>query len=260
VIASVQPFGRVAPYYDVLYRSKSYEREAEAITSAISRWSLVPVRSLLDVGCGTGRHLRALSRQGWQLTGLDTSKAMLEVARKNLNGPTAPTLIQADAAQFNLGHQFDAATCLFAAFSYLLDDDARLALACIRRHLYPGSVLVLDVWHAPAVLAQGPSTRRTEVAEGDLRIIRTADGCLDRATGTVRVHYQLTVYQGGRVVENASEDHVLRYFFPDVLDGLLQDAGFEVVTRGAFPDLDVPVSEATWNAGVVARATARPPR
>ena len=258
--ASVQPFARVAPYYDILYRSKSYEREADAVSSAISRWSLVPVRSLLDVGCGTGRHLRALSTQGWQLTGLDRSKAMLEAARSNLAGPAAPTLIHADAARFDLGHRFDAATCLFATFCYLLGDDAPSALACVRRHLFPGSVLVLDVWHAPAVLAQGPGTRRMEVTEGDLRIIRTADGCLDRATGTVRVHYELAVHKDGRVVENASEDHVLRYFFPDALDSLLQDAGFEVVTRGAFPDLDVPLSEATWNAGVVARATPQSPR
>jgi SAM-dependent methyltransferase len=43
-------------------------------------------RRLLDVGCGTGHHLRALGERGYAVTGVDAAEGMLEHARSNNPG------------------------------------------------------------------------------------------------------------------------------------------------------------------------------
>lgn len=68
---------------------------------------------VLDVGCGTGRHSLAMATRGLQITGIDISSGMLSIARENAqkNGLRV-TFIQADAVDFSLPQQFDAAICL----------------------------------------------------------------------------------------------------------------------------------------------------
>jgi hypothetical protein len=58
----------------------------------------------------------------------------------------------------------------------------------------------------------------------------------------------------GRVVEQAEEEHVVRFFFADELATLLDRAGFSLVALSAFPDAESPPDESTWNALGVARA------
>ena len=69
--------------------------------------------SLLDVGCGTGRHSIELARRGYHVTGIDLSSGMLAEAKKTAQAAgVVVTWIQSDAAQFSADHQFDAVICL----------------------------------------------------------------------------------------------------------------------------------------------------
>lgn len=69
--------------------------------------------SILDMGCGAGRHSVDLARRGYRMTGVDLSGGMLEQARKNaaLAGVEVEW-IQADATQFKAHKVFDGAICL----------------------------------------------------------------------------------------------------------------------------------------------------
>ena len=104
--------------------------------------------AVLDLGCGTGKHLAAVHATfpQAQLTGLDASAGMLAVARQRL--PQA-TWVQADATQrlpFDDG-AFDVATCQFA--DQHLPDRAAL-IAEVRRVLRPGgrfALVNMDPWH-----------------------------------------------------------------------------------------------------------------
>ena len=49
----------------------------------LSLYPLKPGASILDIGCGTGRHSIELAKRGYQMTGLDLSEKMLEVAKTN---------------------------------------------------------------------------------------------------------------------------------------------------------------------------------
>ena len=65
-------------------------------------------RSLLDVACGTGKHLEHLQHH-YRVAGVDISPAMLDVARRRL--PGVPLHV-GDMVDFELGRTFDVVTCL----------------------------------------------------------------------------------------------------------------------------------------------------
>ena len=78
-------YERFAQYYDLLYKAqgKDYEREACRLHRLIQRYKTSQGKRLLDVGCGTGEHLRYL-RAFYQVEGVDASAEMLQVAQRKL--------------------------------------------------------------------------------------------------------------------------------------------------------------------------------
>ena len=111
-----------------------------------------PVRSILDLGCGTGNHSLVLAGRGYQVTGVDFSADMLERARGKLalacgegRKPAGKLeLVQGDVRSVGLGRQFDAVLMMFAVLGYQIgNQDVQAALATVRRHLKPGGVFFM---------------------------------------------------------------------------------------------------------------------
>jgi len=102
----------------------------------IGELGLAPDQSVLDVGCGTGRHAIELARRGFFVTGIDVSPAMLgEAKRRAANAGVQVAWIEADAKAFTLPEAFDAAICLCeGAFGLLgsTDDPIGQPLAILR--------------------------------------------------------------------------------------------------------------------------------
>ena len=105
-------FVKSARFYNALYWFKDYPTACNALHALIQR-EVPGATTLLDVGCGTGKHLEHLGRN-YQVEGLDLSGELLAVARERC--PGVP-LHQADMSNFSLGRTFDAVTCLFSALA-----------------------------------------------------------------------------------------------------------------------------------------------
>ena len=75
----------------------------------VAELSLRPGDSILDVGCGTGRHSIELAKRGYAVTGLDLSAQMLEQARRGAKAAGVEVnWVHADAARFSLPDKYDA--------------------------------------------------------------------------------------------------------------------------------------------------------
>lgn len=95
--------------------------------------------SVLDLGCGTGMPMMGyLLDQGLQVTGVDASYRMLEIARKNL--PSA-AFIQADMRELSLNRTFDAIIA-WHSFFHLPAADQPAMFNVFRDHLNKNGVLL----------------------------------------------------------------------------------------------------------------------
>jgi len=72
-----------ARFYDKLYASKDYRAETEKLLETLRRYKPSLGDDLLDVACGTGRHLVYL-KESFRVEGLDLALSMLEAARERL--------------------------------------------------------------------------------------------------------------------------------------------------------------------------------
>jgi ubiquinone/menaquinone biosynthesis C-methylase UbiE len=105
----------LAKYYDKVYSFKDYLDEAVRVQNLIMKYLESGGNTLLDVACGTGLHLKHL-KDDFSCTGVDVSKAMLRIARKNAKGVIFK---EADMKTLKLGKQFDAITCLLSSIGYV---------------------------------------------------------------------------------------------------------------------------------------------
>ena len=212
-------FSESADWYDHFYGGKDYAAEARRVTELI-RQRRPGARTLLDVACGTGRHLERL-RQEFDCEGLDLDGGLLAVARRRLPGMR---LTRADMADFDLGRRFDAVTCLFSSVGYLgTVERLRAAVAAMARHLEPGGVLVVEPWVLPEAWL-GAMTTVEVVEDGDRKLVRVIASSRDGAMSTLRVHY---VVAGGGDIQTADERHELRLFRHDEYAAAFFAAGLD---------------------------------
>lgn len=247
-----------AEHYDQFYSTKSYGTECDLIEAALARYGEGRRGSMLDVGCGTGGHSLELSGRGYRMTGVDLSPSMVAqagVKSEALPEDQRPTWLVGDARSFEAEGVFDAAIMMFAVVGYLTtNDDVMRGLRNIRRHLTPGAVFVSDFWYGPSVLVDRP-TDRIRVLQADGRqVIRATSTTLDVTHHTADVSFRLWSLDGDRLSSESSEMHRMRYFFPQEYSFMLSQAGFDMVSISAFPSLDLPLTDETWNAVVAAVA------
>ncbi len=249
-----------ANQYDVLYRDKDYPAECDFLEQVFKQYSQQPVKSILDLGCGTGGHVIPLAHRGYQVSGVDRSEAMLASARQkaadaSLQKP--PAFYQSDIYEFKIDQTFDAVISMFAVMSYMVSNDSLLAaLRTAREHLLPGGLFFFDAWFGPAVLAERPADRWKNIPTRGGQVIRFVHPEMDLLAHCVTVNYQLLHIIGDYIEKQTQEAHQMRYLFPQEIAFFLKVAGFQVITLCPFFELGRQLDSRDWTFSVVARAVA----
>jgi SAM-dependent methyltransferase len=249
-------FQKYSTFYDLLYRDKDYAAEAAYVAQTI-RQPLPHARTILELGCGTGRHGRLLAEMGFDVHGIERSQDMVFLARSAPSPSCAETVGSftcevGDICTAHLGRTFDAVISLFHVMSYQTTNQSlQAAFQVATDHLVPGGLFFFDVWHGPAVLSQGPSERVKEAADERYTVKRTARPELDTNRGTVKVLYQVNCEnrQSGEKFE-FSEEHIMRYLFPTEVDLLAGNCGLRRVVSEEFLTREPP-SPSTWGVAYV---------
>ena len=163
------PYARLAGVYDELVVDPCFALWADFAEGA---WAddPRPVRTILDVCCGTGLMTVELARRGFAMTGIDASAAMLALAGVRLS--PASTLVEARLPDLPdspvLAGPFDAMVSTFDGLNYLDPADLRLALTRLVPRLRHGGWFVFDVHAEPMLdfvhdvchgVARGPAGR-----------------------------------------------------------------------------------------------------
>jgi len=245
----VSAFDLYSEYYNLLYRDKDYQGEADYIASRIRKHH-PKGKTLLDLGCGTGRHAGLLAAAGYRVEGVDMSTTMLRQARKDYS---ALTFHEGDARSVRLNQRFDIVTSLFHVASYQTsNDDLDAYFATARTHLAPGGIFIFDFWYGPGVLSDPPAVRAKRLEDDKIKILRIAEPTLYADRDVVNVHYEVLAQRpGSDAVQRISEDHAMRYFFAPELDYVLKANG---LARRDLTDWmsDAAPTDKSWTACIVA--------
>ncbi len=145
-------FDRYATRYDDEVFTKNTEVEIEFI---IEHTNTPPGGTILDLGCGTGRHSVPLAQHGFRVTGVDISEGMLEIAQQRAGeAGVSIDFIRTDATSFMRADSFDTVLCLCeGAFCLHNEDDDTLRrdetiLRNIVTSLKTGGTLILNALSA----------------------------------------------------------------------------------------------------------------
>ena len=227
-------FGSYSRYYNLLYQDKDYAAEAAYVDGLIGK-NLPGAASVLDLGCGTGRHCFLLSEKGYRVTGVDMSQEMLDVADSQLAAldpqPPSPAFHRGDIRSVRLDETFDAVVSLFHVMSYQAQNQDLIdTLDTVRAHLKPGGIFVFDCWYGPAVLTDRPVVRVKRLEDAEIAVTRIVEPLMHADGNLVDLNYQLIIREKeSGAVEEVRETHRMRYLFRPEIELLVRKSGMSVV-------------------------------
>ncbi len=221
----------------------------------------------IELGCGTGRIALALAHQGYEVTGIDNSAAMLAMARDKLCQAGLDqyvNLVQADLRDFTLeppGKQvYHLAICAQNTFCYMLSTAHQLGmLRAVYRHLAPNGLLVIDVFNPDPVILADNDRRLTlmDVTTDPLTgHVLTQSLAREVDTGEQIEHVTMFVDETaeGRLTSRDVFEFDLRYVYRFELELLLDKAGLVLEAMYGSYDLEPFTGESERLLAVAKRA------
>ncbi len=214
-------FSKTARYYDKIYAFKDYQAETQYLIAVIQQNLCSGGIQLLDVACGTGRHIEHLKNH-FEVEGLDISHESLELARER--NPGVP-FHHADMIDFNIGRQFDIVTCLFSSIGYVRTvENLQRAVSCMAQHIKPGGILLIEPWFTPDTWRPG-TVHAQFIDEPELKIARINTSFAEGRLSYFDLHYLIGTPQN---TEHFVERHELGLFTQDEMASAFKGAGLQV--------------------------------
>ncbi len=104
-------------------------------------------REVLDLACGEGSFAVALAGRGYSVAGVDSSAAMLRLAREKAAEAGLPVeFLEQDMRALSLERRFDLVTCWYDSLNYLLRvDDLKACYSAVHGSLKPGGLFMFDM-------------------------------------------------------------------------------------------------------------------
>lgn len=237
-------FALYSKYYDLLYRDKDYQAEANYIESLVRKFA-PECKNILELGSGTGKHAGLLAEKGYRVYGVERSPEMVEIARRTRH-PNVEYEVN-DIGLFSLSDRFDVALSLFHVVSYLTNNQSLLStFQNVARHLKQHGLFIFDVWYSPAVHFQQPETRIKRLEDEQIKITRLAEPQIHSRDNVIDVNYELIIEnKKDHSCATLSEKHPMRHFSEPEIGLLAECAGFTVIHSEEFLTGKIPGPQ-TW--------------
>ncbi|HEY1013613.1 MAG TPA: class I SAM-dependent methyltransferase [Herpetosiphonaceae bacterium] len=199
------------------------------LAEVLARHRPPPERTLIDLACGTGTLALMLADDGWDVLGIDGSRAMLrEAQRKARRGAGLERSIRfrrADMRDWSASAPVSLVTCCYDSLNYLLEEaDLLAAFRAVRAALAPGGLWIFDI-NTPFFLTNVWDPVEVEERDGYAHVMQTGfepARCLSTLTLTGFARRADGLY------ERFDERHAERGYGRETLARLLAEAGFAV--------------------------------
>ena len=184
------PYQKFARYYDTYVQH--FVDDLPFYCTSIKK-----SKSVIEVGCGTGRILQLLLGSCAHVTGVDVSTEMLAIAKARFTDQLATGELRLEVHNFLDGpmvDHFDAALVTFFTFNYVLDDPQRF-LSNLRNSVARQGILIMDLFYPKPLRLPETDGRWSEMSfstDGRIRI-----QCRDRRTMSKGREIRTQIYLDG---------------------------------------------------------------
>ena len=217
----------LAGSYDALTADVGYSRWADYIEGHFARLKK-PVRTVLDLCCGTGSLTYELSCRGYEMTGADLSADMLSIAEEKCRDlPVRPRFFQEAMEDLALPYGVDACVCCLDSVNYVLKPQKlQRAFRKVYEVLAPGGLFLFDA----------DTPEKLESMDGQVFLDETEDEfCVWRGEYSSKrrvCSFWMDIFQReGQVWRRGGELHEEYAYTMDELEEYLKQAGFVRIRR-----------------------------
>lgn len=218
-------FSPSANFYDIIYETvgKNYELEANRLISFVRQHQNGHARTLLDVACGTGEHLKYLQKE-FAVEGLDLDAELLKSVSQKL--PNVP-VHHANMLDFDLNQTFDVVACLFSSIGYAAtNENLHLATKNMQKHTSAGGLLLIEPWFSPERFNSGV-VHATFVNQPSLKIARmNVSKVIDGKISVLDFHYLVATPEG---IKHFTEHHELGLFTHKEYLATFEECGMKTI-------------------------------
>ncbi len=220
----------IAPFYDIEHAHFNED------VSLYTNFAELCGGPLLELACGSGRLLVPLACEGYEVTGVDSSRSMLNLARHALEeaGVTEQcTLVQENMSSVRLGQKFRLAFIALGSFGHVCTrQEQRQTLAVVRHHLNAGSKFILDISNADVrymeqlsgqVLHQGTWKR-----DNDTLLSHFVSPSSSPTKHLLALTHFYEEHRQGKAVQRTVITTHLYLFEKNEVELLLEEAGFAI--------------------------------
>jgi len=231
---------KLAFYYDMMYSSKNYQKEAQFVRDLLGEGGAVT--KLLDVGCGTAEHLRFMAQAdpSLHIVGVDRSLPMISCAREKEDLSPQATFVHGDVAAVE-DDDFDGAISMFNVVNHI-DTlyELQQFFTNIRQKVKFGSRFVFDCWNGIAATRSSPrKDARIKALTAGKQIVVEYEPDIDLLNSTVNMLNQVRVVDlDGASIDEFNYELLHTLWTPKVLKEVLSLSGFSVVGiyKGAYEE------------------------
>lgn len=134
-------------YYAIAYQWNT-KAECDFLEACVSAHRRKNATTMLDIGCGAGRHMLDMSQRGYQVTGFDLRPEMVAFAQEQAKEAELSVQVSVgDIRNMSLSGSYDLAVCLMDTFRFLLTNaDIARHLQKVAAHMNPEGLYVTDFW------------------------------------------------------------------------------------------------------------------
>lgn len=219
----MSPYGPLAPVYDKFTNDIHYKDFADYYEKIFDDRAK-QVKTVLDVGCGTGTLTAMMAQRGYEMIAADSSSDMLCIAQEKfaeLSNVVPPLFLCQSMTELDLYGTVDATVSCLDAINYLPPDELPELFRLLHLFIEPKGLFIFDI-NSPERLRSLDGFTSVDEDENSLCLWRADFDEEENA-----LYYGMDLFsRRGRFWQRSFEEHIEYCHAPEKLVESLSDAGF----------------------------------
>lgn len=226
-----------AKLYDRIWGKYDYDTDVRFLDKLFKKYRC---RRIIDIGCGTGNHALRLNTMGYEITAIDVSPAMLKIAKSKIKNRKIH-IRQGDMkklASILPKERFDGAILLgHTAYHLNTEREAGAFFRGVRKILKGNGLFVFNARNARKIDEGYLNNLRMRhlVSDDEMQIVVLEHNIRDPKDPDTIVWRPIFLVKENDRVDLQIREHKLHWFRFQVLEKLLLDSGFRLVSTYSGP-------------------------